>query len=45
MGGIARLEIELYNLYLLLVPEISHHLEGSDFMKCYATLVENLINL
>lgn len=45
MGGIARLEMELYNLYLLLIPEICHHLEGSDFTKRYSTLVENLINL
>lgn len=45
MGGITRLEIELYNLYLLLIPEICHHLEGRDFTKCYSTLVENLINL
>lgn len=45
MGGIARLEMELYHLYLLLIPEICHHLKGSDFTKCYSTLVEDLINL
>ena len=45
MEGIARVEMELYNLYLPLIPDICHHLEGSDFTKCYSTLFENLINL